>query len=576
MAQPKPASSRAAMAGAAYGDSGSGAALRRLGGHLEQMRSQAVQPLLHKALSALRAGRRADAAAAAAQALTIDNEAGLAWHILAICQEKDGDFTTALASYEQALTRMPDEPEIACDLGRLALKMGMPDSAEALFANYLTRRPGSIEGINNLACAQRDLMKFVEAIETLRAGLADNPQSALLWNALGSVLVLQGQMDQAGVFFDEALRLDANFASAYYNRAAVRLALGNTTGAIEDLDVALAAASLPADIAGMRVARAKALLAAGNLPAGWDAYESRLDPHYQDAIHFAVDDLPRWSSGAQLDGRRLLLIGEQGLGDEVLFANTAPELLSAIGPRGQLALAVEPRLVALFARSFPQALVGPHASFRAGHSAVRAAPFLGDRMRDFDAWAPLGEALRWLRPSAESFDQGPYLKPEPARVDHWRTQLAALPGLKVGVLWKSLLMDADRSRYFAPFAEWLPLLATPGVTLVNLQYGDSAAERAQTPLWTPPGVDLKDDLDEVAALTCALDLVIAPANATSNIAAACGAEVWLISVPGSWPHLGTERYPWYPSMRVFTPQAYARWRPLMAQVAEALAVRAGG
>ena len=72
-------------------------------------------------------------------------------------------------------------------------------------------------------------------------------------------------------------------------------------------------------------------------------------------------------------------------------------------------------------------------------------------------------------------------------------------------------------------------------------------------VWTPPGIDLKNDLDDLAALTCALDLVVGQANATTNIAAACGAPTWLISTPGAWPKLGTDRYPWYPQVRVFIP-----------------------
>ncbi|HYF23800.1 MAG TPA: flagellar protein FlbA, partial [Caulobacteraceae bacterium] len=60
------------------------------------------------------------------------------------------------------------------------------------------------------------------------------------------------------------------------------------------------------------------------------------------------------------------------------------------------------------------------------------------------------------------------------------------------------------------------------------------------------------------------------ANATTNIAAACGAPVWLISTPGAWPKLGTDRYPWYPQARVFNPPAFNQWAPVMDEVAEAL------
>ena len=141
---------------------------------------------------------------------------------------------------------------------------------------------------------------------------------------------------------------------------------------------------------------------------------------------------------------------------------------------------------------------------------------------------------------------------------YWREALKeAGDGPKVGVVWKSMHVTSGRARYFSPFEHWRTVLKTPGVRFVNLQYGecqaelDEAREKLGVDIWNPPGIDLKDDLDEVAALTCALDLTIGPANATTNIAAACGAPVWLISTPGAWPRLGSDRYPWYPQARVF-------------------------
>jgi len=568
-----------AVLGAAVGDSASATALGRLGVRVGAAPAKGVQQALRAALADLRAGRREAAAAGALKALDIDERNGLAWHILAICREKEGDFTVALQAYEQALALMPDEPEIANDLGRLALKMNMAPIAERLFANYVSRRPDSAEGINNLACAQRDLMRFDDAIDTLRSGLEAHPQSALLWNALGAVLTLQGRMEPSLTFYDEALRLDPTAGAAYYNRSIARLALGDAAGALADLEAAARRMALAGQVAGMKVARAKALVASGDLAAGWDAYEARLDPAYEDYVQFPTG-LPDWDPQTPLSGRRLLLIGEQGLGDEVLFGHVLPDLIEAVGPDGALALAVDHRLTALFQRSFPSIEVGAHASGRAGHTPVRTAPFVENRLEAFDAFAPLGAPLRRFRRTAESFGRGAFLRADPGRTEHWRAVLAALPGLKVGVLWKSLLMDAERIRQFAPFAAWEPILAVGGVTFVNLQYGDSDAETAQTTawgggLWRPPGIDLKDDLDDLAALTCALDLTLGPANATTNIAGACGADVWLISTPGAWPRLGLPDYPWYPNARVFTPQTYAEWGPVMAQIALALAARAG-
>lgn len=525
----------------------------------------ALQPLLRKALDAVRAGRREEAAKAALQALDVDETSATAWHILGVCREKSGDFTGALQAYEAALGFSPDEPELASDLARLALKMGMAPVAEGLLRSYLARRPGSVDALNNLGVAQRDQMKFVAAIETLRGAIQANPDSAMLWNTLASVLTLQGQTEQALVFYDEALRLEPGFAGALYNRAMARLAAGAVEGVIADFDAAIAA--VPADEAGaMRVARAWALLALGDLAEGWAAYAARHDAAYEDAVHFTIE-APVWRDDLDLAGKTLLVVGEQGVGDEILFAQTLPDLIGELGSDGRLILAVEPRLVRLFARSFPQAEVGGHASFKVDHHSARAVPFLKDRQGEIDVWATMGQPLARLRGTPEAFRPGAFLRADPARVAHWRAVLAeAGPGRKVGVLWRSLVMDAERLRYFAPFEAWAPVLATPGVTFVNLQYGAGAVPG----LWTPPGLDLKDDLDDVAALCGALDLVIGPSNVTTNLAGATGAPLWLITPRRAWTQLGTDAYPWYPQARVFNPPQLDRWPDAMAEIAGAL------
>ena len=404
-----------------------------------------------------------------------------------------------------------------------------------------------------------------------------NPESPILWNTLGTILSEQGEMDQAMTFFDEALRLDERFDKARYNRGNVRLAMGDPRAALEDCEAAMPSAVLEREASMMRLARATMLIAGGgDLGEGWDAYEERLAPDFADVTHFLFER-PLWTPDTDISGKRLLVIAEQGLGDEVMFANVLPDVIEALGPEGRLSLAIEPRLIPLFQRSFPTAAIGRHDTYRVDHHMVRVVKWQPEDEIDF--WVPLASLLRRFRRSVAAYPNRPaYLKADPARVAYWRDALnEAGPGPKIGVVWKSMHVTSGRARYFSPFEHWGQVLKTPGVRFVNLQYGecqadlDEARQSFGVDIWTPPGIDLKDDLDEVAALTCALDLSIGPANATTNIAAACGAPVWLVIPPGAWPLLGTDRYPWYPQIRVFVTPGYNCWGPAMAEVAGALA-----
>jgi hypothetical protein len=81
----------------------------------------------------------------------------------------------------------------------------------------------------------------------------------------------------------------------------------------------------------MRFALSCMLLLAGDIGGGWDMYEAREEPHYTDLVHFAFEG-PRWAPGDDLTGKRLLVVAEQGLGDEVMFANLLPDTVEALGP----------------------------------------------------------------------------------------------------------------------------------------------------------------------------------------------------------------------------------------------------
>jgi len=503
--------------------------------------------------------------------------------VLAICREKSGELAQALLAYEAALKLLPNETDIAQDLGRLAQQMGYLDIAEKLLLKYLAVQPGHLEATNNLACVQRDQKRYSEAIETLRTLLGIEPGSAMLWNTLGTVLSDQGDMTTALTFFEEALRLNPDFAKARYNRANARQPLGDTPGALEDIEAALPGAETPYERAMMNMARAMLLMTLGRIPEGFEAYEVRLDPHLPEAMRVVVN-APRWDpKGEDIRGKRLLIVGEQGLADEMVFGTCIGDAIEAVGTGGQVYIAVEPRLIGLFQRAFPTAVVGGHRAVKLEGRITRYVPFAEELEGGVDAWVPMASLMAVYRPSVAAFpDRRGYLAADAARVARWKAELERLgPGLKVGLHWKSLVLTGSRARYFSSFERWKPVLTTPGAVMVNLQCGDvsedlAAAEAAGVSIWTPP-IDLKDDLEDVAALSVALDLVIGPGIAGTNLAAAVGGTAWMITAPDDWHYLGTDGYAFYPHVRYFRRENFGEWDGTIARLRAALeeAVAAG-
>lgn len=576
---------RAALQATA-GNAASPAAIRRLSHSLSASKpasaktQRVVVDKLRAALAAIRTGDFVQGARHAQLALKAAPDSGLAWHVLAICHEKSGQVVAALDAYQAALERLPQDTDIAHDLGRLAHQLGYLPIAEKLLLRYLTAHPGHAEATNNLACVLRDQNRYPDAIDLLTPLLEIEPANAVLWNTLGSVLNDRGQVDQALIFFEEALRLDPAFAKARYNRANVRSPLGDTAGALEDVEAALPGAESPYEQAMMRMARAIMMMGLARIPEGFEAYEVRLDPALPDAMRVAVD-APRWDPKTEpIAGKRLLVVGEQGIADELVFANALNDVIDAVGTDGQVYLAVEQRMVGLFQRAHPRAIVGGHRAVRLEGRLTRYMPFVEDLSEAgvrMDAWTPIASLMAVYRTSVTSFPPArQVIVPDPERVARWTAELEALgPGLKVGLHWKSLVMTGARAAFFATgFQLWQPILTAPGCVMINLQCGDVSADLAEAQaagvrIWTPP-INLKDDLEDVAALSVACDLVVGPGIAGTNIAAAAGARTWMVAAPDDWHLMQTDRYVFYPDVRIFKRAAVDGWPQVIQNIRTAL------
>ncbi len=559
----------------AIGDSASSEALERLKRATQDMKNAENSKLLNRAIQAVHQQEFDKADKLALKLLATDDRLGLAWHVLAIAREKKGDYASSLRAYEAALALLTDHGSVAGDLGRLALRIGMPELAVGFFAHFRLSRPNDLEAANNLASALRELNRESEAIEVLKDAIATHPESPALWNTLGTVVCNTGDAAGSIVFFDEALSMDPLYSKALHNRAFAKSDMGDVEGALADAIEAMKRPSTPHDHAIMEFAYSTLLLALGRLEEGWKAYDARFSRELTDAPMFYVAGT-RWS-GQDLNGKRLLLSAEQGLGDEVMLANLLADTKALLGPEGKLTLAVEPRLIPLFQRSYPDIEVTRHRTVSYEGRVWRTFPEITDYSQ-FDYWAAMGDFLPSLRGAVEAFpDRRAFLTPDAERVAYWKAELENLgPTPKVGMLWKSANLTSERARQFSAFEVWEPVLKTPGVTFVNLQYGDCEAEIAFAKeafgieIWQPPGIDLKKDLDDVMALCAAVDLVVGYSNATMNLAGAVGTPSFMLTGAASWTRLGTDYYPWYPSVRCFVTRQYGHWEEAMANMAGAL------
>ncbi len=536
-----------------------------------------IIPILRRAKKSIDATDYAAAAKLTMRALDIDEDNAAANHIMAIALEKLGHLSKALDFYERAWRLNPSDGEVYQNIALVAWKLDMLPAARKFLQLFLDLQPNDPNGVINLGGVLRDLGEFDEAIELIRAAIYTHQDYTMLWNALATVMLESGEPEQALTFYDEALRLDPKSARVWHNIAYAAGLGGDRPRAAEAGEKALSLTTDPEDRVTIEHGLAHTYLALGRLKEGWKAYISRFNPIAASNVIDAIE-APRWDGAEDITGKRVLLMGEQGLGDEVLYMNAAQDLIDTVGPKGRVDFAVERRLMPMVQRTFAPKTLVRHITVDNEGRKIRAIPDIKD-WGQYDFYIPMGNAVSAHRSTLDDFpSHHGYLIPDPQKVKTMADAVAALPaGPKIGLCWKSMLMNVSRSKYFSPFDAWKPVLETPGAVFVSMQYGDCEEEitQAQKELGVTiheiPGLDLKDDLDGVAAAGLAIDLTIGPMNASTNLAAAHGGLVWFLASADHWPLHGTHGIPWYPTAQVFSPKQFGAWDETMVRVASALA-----
>ena len=471
-----------------------------------------------------------------------------------------GDPVAAAGEYRRALAANPDAAAVHLSLGQALRAQGETAAALAAFERALELDPLLKDAAVEAIRCKVELGHLDQALALAGAALKRAPEVGDLHAALGFVHQKMHDAPEALKCYLAARSLGHEDAELHNNMGIVHQDLGRLQEALAHYERALA---LQPDFPLARFHRGLARLLMGDFANGWPDYETRLMSEDLPRRSFVR---PRWE-GLGLAGRTLLVHGEQGLGDEIMFASCLPDVMAVAG---HCVIECSPKLEGIFRRSFPGALVYAATPERVPAN-VPAAGHI-----DFEI--PSGSLPLYLRRSIADFPphQG-YLKPDPRRVDAWRERLGRLgPELKVGISWAG---GSYRSR--APLRsialdKWLPIVATSGVRCVSLQYGSAAgALEAAVARGLPPvehWQEAIDDYEETAALVCALDLVISVQTAVVHLTGALGRPAWvMVSGSPEWRYgFAGSTMPWYPSVRLFRQPSLGDWEPVIETVAHNL------
>ena len=487
-----------------------------------------------------------------------------------------GRHAGAIEQFERALALKPDDTRTLFALGNTARTLGMDRPAEEFYRRVLLLEPQRLEAVVSLANLLRAQGQFEAAEAILKPALANHPDAPELWLTLGSTYREMGDSERAVFHYRKALERRPHYAAALGNLADLMAGDGKNDEALALYGRAL---KVEPDNAQARMNRAVLLLLMGELKQGWRDYGARLK--LSGKVPVPDHALPRWDGGS-LKRTRLLVTAEQGVGDQIMFAGMMPELAQRANTEGgRLILECEPRLTALFARSFPTVEVHCwNVETRAGvtHAHYDWLKAAGGA----NAAIEMGTLPRILRNNIERFPSNSiYLRGDAEETNRWRSVFAELPRPLIGLCWRSGSMGGHRAIQYAPLKAWAEFISTLPGTAICMQYDANDDEIATLnalsgrEIFLPPHIDQKNELDRMAALSSVFDAVVSAPTAVSWLSASVGVPTYKILYDTSWTSFGRPYEPFAPAAHCMMPRVRGDWAEVFAGTRAELISRLG-
>lgn len=420
-------------------------------------------------------------------------------------------FPEAEELYDQLLTQNPKNAGLLATLGTLYLQTGKIGLAICLLEASIEHGPRQSDILSNLALAYKNSGQQDKALKLFEESVKKNPSGQTLAN-YSALFIESGQDEKMESVCKRAIELEPEHPISHWN-----LSL--------------------------------ALLATGRWETAWDEHEWGLVNNCMRRDR-ELGGVPVWDG---TPGKRIAIYGEQGLGDEIMFASMIPDVLKT----NEVVLECHTRLKTLFEKSFP------------------GITCYGDRENEFPLWPAnekfdyrlsIGSLGKFYRRSADKFTGEPYLKAEP---------LASSEKFRVGISWSGGGPKLGRvMKRSVPLSWWKSILNVQNVEFVSLQYTEAEEE---IKIMDTLGYDIKrmdeyvkaEDYYETARLVQSCDLVISVCTSVIHLAGALGVPCWVMTPKHpAWRYQNEGKMPWYRSVRLYRQPENKQdaWLPVVERI----------
>lgn len=429
------------------------------------------------------------------------------------------------------------------------------DEAENIYCQLLEQNPKNQGLMATLGSLYSQTNKIGLGIHFLQCAVDEGMKDPDVYTNLALAYQKSGQREKAVPYYEKSIEGEST-PEALTNYSGMFIEAGEP-----DKCIALCEKAIKGN-PDMPIAHwnlALALLGEGQWERAWQEHEWGLKPGAmrEDRI---VLDLPVWDGTKD---KTVLVYGEQGLGDEVMFTSMIPDLQKT----NTLILECHKRLETLFKKSFPGVTV---------HGTREDSEIAWAHDQPIDYRIAIGSLGKFYRNSRESFPGTPYLKAEP---------LPKGNKFRVGISWKGGGAKMGRvQKRSVPLSWWKPILDIPNVEFVSLQYGIGKEEDLDVmdalgyDIKRFPEADAKDYYD-TARLVASCDLVISICTSVVHLAGALGVPCWVLCPKNpAWRYQNSGGMPFYKSVRLYrSPHVdQSAWRPVIDLIALDLDERVSG
>jgi Tfp pilus assembly protein PilF len=415
-----------------------------------------------------------------------------------------------------------------------------PDQAHAIANDAIRDDPDDLAALFIIGTINARAERFGVALAAFERITRLDSRRHQAWNNAGMALQECGQPQRAREYFKRAYEL-APQSNYMANIGAAYLCEGNYTEAIRWCKKAIE----KDNDTGAWTTLGFAQLATGNWAEGWKGYEHCLGGRFRKEVK--IGDEPKWD-GSPVEN--LFIYGEQGLGDEIMYASIIPD---AAKHAKRITLECDKRLAGLFKRSFPEIEVrGTRREEKPWASG-----------RTFDAGVGSGSLASIFRTSRTDCPRRPYLVADPERRLQWRALFDSWQRPVVGIAWTGGRAATQRKERLVGLEAFRPLIeVNPDKVFVSLQYTDASEEIAETglPVKHIPRAVQSPDYDDTAAFVAELDYIIGPPTTIHHIAGALGKPSTIL-VPSRpmWDCAYGDDWPWYQKQVFFRQRKGESW-----------------